>query len=99
MSFVPLFVWMLTAAALAIPCSASKEFVTTFTVAIDSSAGVYIGYVPLKSVALVPSIRVLLPQPEVPLKPTDTARDGFAAKDPPLDGVATPGTSTGRSIW
>lgn len=36
-------VWMLTAAALAMPCSASNELVTTLTVSMDSSAGVYMG--------------------------------------------------------
>src|SRR6267378_4014681 len=98
MELLPLLVWMLMAAALASPCSASNEFVTTFTVSIDSNAGVYIGYVPLKSVEMVPSIRVLLPQPLTPLKTTCTARDGLAANDPPLTGVPTPGTITGRSI-
>src|SRR5438270_11948491 len=79
MALEPVLVWMFTAAALASPCSASKELVTTLMVSIDSSAGVYMGYVPLKSVELVPSIRVLFPQPLTPLKTTCTARDGLAA--------------------
>src|SRR5258708_37716622 len=99
MGLVPVFVGILTAAALASPCAVSNELVTTFTVSIDSRAGVYMGYVPLKSVELVPSIRVLLPQPLTPLKTTCTARDGLAAKEPPLVGVATPGTITGISSW
>src|SRR5258708_31815443 len=99
MAFVPVLVWIFTAAALASPCSASNELVTTLTVSIDSRAGVYMGYVPLKSVELVPSIRVLLPHPLTPLKTTCTARDGLAAKEPPLGGVATPGTITGSSGW
>src|SRR5690348_12278631 len=76
---VPLLLRILMDAALAIPCSASKELVTTFTTSMASSAGVYMGYVPLKFVALVPSMRVLFPQPLVPLYPTETARDGLAA--------------------
>ena len=37
--FVPDLICRLIAAPPARPCSASKEFVTTFTVSIDSSAG------------------------------------------------------------
>ena len=54
----------------------SVRTVRTHSAWIESIAGVYIGYLPLKSVALVPSIRGLLPQLEVPLKPTAAGRGG-----------------------
>src|SRR5438094_10632046 len=92
-SLVPLLVCTLTAAPPASPCSASKLLVTTFTVSIDSSAGMYDVMCGGQTfVPVTPSMRGLLELLLAPLTLNVRARDGFEGIEWVLPGGLQPGS-------
>src|ERR1035437_10330502 len=95
MALVPLLTCTFTAAPPASPCSASKAFVTTSTVSIASSAGMYAAQKLIHTfTSFAPSIFQLTDVAVVPLTLTLAARAGFTSGFNEFDGGAKPGNVT-----
>src|SRR5205085_12481904 len=89
---VPFLICTSTAAPPANPCSASKLFVTTFTVSIASSPGTKAAQKVIHTFeAVAPSIRQFIPVLVVPLTLVFTARAGFTRNSVPVEAGEKPG--------
>ena len=95
--FVPLLICTLIADPPASPCSASKLFVTTFTVSSDSSAGTYAATCGSQMfVVLTPSMRMLFELRLAPLTLNTSARDGFEGTECASAGGVKPGRTRNK---